>query len=339
MKFGVLFRVQDPPNGENIGRRMRETIRASQLAEEVGFDGVFLPEHHMRDDGYLPNPFPLLGAIAAVTERIHIGTTVHLLPFYNPVQSAEAGAVVDQISGGRLRLGVGLGNFEPEFGLMGLEKKNQASRFNEAVELLKEAGTGNEFDYQGEFYNAKGKVTPPPIDAQLWMGAMSDVGVRRAARYGCPWATDPLHNIAVIKRWTEIYNEAATEYGTKDKTSVILLREGWIADSLEDAEEVWWPKARADHWFYFQKIPRFIVEFEPLLADVKSEEDFSFQHHLIDRFVVGPAERCIAAIEEMQKEIGMDYLIMSFRMAHGPDHKLELECIRRFGKEVIPAFR
>ncbi len=123
MKFGILFRIQDPPKGEHIGRRMRETIRASQIAEEAGFDGVFLPEHHMMDDGYLPNPFPLLGALAAVTERIHIGTTIHLLPFYNPVQTAEASAVVDQISGGRLRLGVGIGNFEPEFELMGLEKK------------------------------------------------------------------------------------------------------------------------------------------------------------------------------------------------------------------------
>lgn len=339
MKFGVLFRVQDPPNGENIGRRMRETIYASQVAEDSGFDGVFLPEHHMRDDGYLPNPFPLLGAIAAVTERVHVGTTIHLLPFYNPVQSAEAGAVVDQISGGRLRLGVGLGNFEPEFRLMGIEKKNQACRFEEAVELLKEAWTGDEFDYQGEFYNAKGKIAPLPIGAQLWMGAMSDVGVRRAARYGCPWVTDPLHNLAVIKRWTEIYHEAAVEYGTEGESSVILLREGWIADSLEEVEKVWWPKARADHWFYFQKIPRFVVEFEPLLADVNSEEDFSFERHLIDRFVVGPAEKCIAVIENMQKAIGMDYLIMSFRMAHGPDHELELECIRRFGTEVIPAFR
>ena len=140
MKFGVLFRIQDPPSGEHIGRRMREAIRASQVAEEAGFDGVFLPEHHMMDDAYLPSPFPLLGALAATTEKIHIGTTVHLLPFYNPVQTAEASAIVDQISGGRLKLGVGLGNFEPEFELMGLEKKDQVGRFTEAIELVRKHG-------------------------------------------------------------------------------------------------------------------------------------------------------------------------------------------------------
>ena len=59
MKFGVLFRVQDPPAGENIGQRMRETIEAATVAEEAGFDGVFLPEHHMMPDGYLPSAYTL----------------------------------------------------------------------------------------------------------------------------------------------------------------------------------------------------------------------------------------------------------------------------------------
>jgi alkanesulfonate monooxygenase SsuD/methylene tetrahydromethanopterin reductase-like flavin-dependent oxidoreductase (luciferase family) len=339
MKFGVLFRIQDPPMGEHIGRRMRETIRASQVAEEAGFDGVFLPEHHMMDDAYLPSPFPLLGALAATTERIHIGTTIHLLPFYNPIQTAEASAIVDQISGGRLRLGVGLGNFEPEFELMGLEKKDQVGRFTEAIELLREAWTGKAFDFQGKYFHSKGRITPTPINAKLWIGAMSDVGVRRAARYGCPWPTDPLHNIAVLKHWAEVYREAAVEYGTEEKVSVVLLRDSWIADSLDEVEQAWWPEVRADHWMYFQKVPRFITELEPSLAGIEGEEDFIFERHRIDRFVVGPAGECIKAIERMRDELAMDYLILTFRFANGPDHERHLECIRRFGAEVIPAFR
>jgi alkanesulfonate monooxygenase SsuD/methylene tetrahydromethanopterin reductase-like flavin-dependent oxidoreductase (luciferase family) len=339
MKFGVLFRIQDPPNAEHIGRRMRETILASKVAEDAGFDGVFVPEHHMMDDGYLPSPFPLLGALAAATERIHIGTTVHLLPFYNPVQTAEAGAIVDQIAGGRLRLGVGLGNFEPEFELMGLEKRDQVGRFTEAIELVKQAWTGRPFDFQGKFFQAKGRISPPPIDAKMWIGAMSDVGVRRAARYGCPWPTDPLHNIAVLKHWANVYREAAAEYGTAQDTSVVLLRDSWVADSLEEVKQLWWPLVRADHWMYFQQVPRFIAELEPSLAEVSNEEDFIFDRHRIDRFIVGPAQKCIAAIERMRDELAMDYLILTFRFALGPDHEQHLECIRRFGAEVIPAFR
>ena len=338
MKFGILFRIQDPPHGEHIGRRMRESIQAAQAAEKAGFDGVFLPEHHMMDDGYLPSPFPLLGAMAATTERIHIGTTVHLLPFYNPVQTAEASAVIDRISGGRLRLGVGIGNFAPEFELMGLDKKDQVGRFSEAIELLKQAWTGEEFDFQGRFYNAKGRITPAPVGAKLWIGAMSDVGVRRAAKHGCPWPTDPLHNIAVLKHWAGVYRKAGREFGTSENCSVVLLRDGWIADSLDEVEKEWWPLVRADHWMYFQKVPRFITGLEPSLADVTGEHDFKFERHRIDRFVVGPADECISSIRKMQEELGMDYLILTFRFALGPDHERHLECIRRFGAEVIPAF-
>ena len=293
----------------------------------------------MMDDAYLPSPFPLLGALAASTERVHIGTTVHLLPFYNPIQTAEAAAVVDQIANGRLRLGVGLGNFAPEFDLMGLEKKNQAGRFTEAIELLKLASSGEEFDFQGQFFNSKGKITPVPVDMQLWIGAMSDIGVRRAAKHGCPWPTDPLHNIAVLKHWAKVYREAGAKFGTSEDCSVVLLRDAWIADSLEQVEKEWWPLVRSDHWMYFQKVPRFIKELEPSLADITGEQDFEFQQHRIDRFVVGPADECISSIKKMQAELDMDYLILTFRFALGPDHESHLENIRRFGAEVIPAFR
>ncbi len=339
MKFGVLFRVQDPPNGAHIGRRMHETIQTSRVAEQAGFDGVFLPEHHMMDDGYLPNPFPLLGALAAATERVEIGTTIHLLPLHNPMISAEAAAVVDQMAGGRLRLGVGACNFAPEFELMGLKKKGQADRFDEAIELLQKAWTGEEFEHHGRFYDVKGKLRPTPVNAQLWIGAMSEAGVQRAARYGCPWPTDPLHNLAVLKHWTEIYRQTAVQHGTEQQTSVVLLRDGWIADSLEEVEKTWWPVVRADHWMYFQKVPRFITELEPTLTDVEREEDFVFERHRIDRFIVGPADECIAAIRRMQEELAMDYLIITFRFAYGPEHEHHLDCIRRFGAEVIPAFR
>ena len=99
MKFGLLFRAQDPPDASNLTRRWQDILEAGQLAEEVGFDGLFLPEHHMMDDGYVPAPLVGLGALAAVTKRVDLGTTIMLLPFYNPVQVAEHAAMVDVISG------------------------------------------------------------------------------------------------------------------------------------------------------------------------------------------------------------------------------------------------
>jgi alkanesulfonate monooxygenase SsuD/methylene tetrahydromethanopterin reductase-like flavin-dependent oxidoreductase (luciferase family) len=340
MKFGLLFKPMDPPDAQNIARRWQETLEAGKLAESVGFDGLFIPEHHMMPDGYPPSPWAPLGALAGLTERVDIGTTVHLLPFEHPIHVAEHAAMLDIISGGRMRLGCGMANFPAEFALYGLNPKTQVSRFEECIDIVQRAWAGEVFDYHSKHFNiVGGPVTPPPISAELWLGAMSEPGVRRAARFGCPWPTDPLHNINVMKHWTNLYRAAGEEYGTSDKLGVVLLRDGWVADSMAEVEDVWWPVIRAEHWFYFEKVPRWVEEFEPFLADIKSEQDFKFDNHHQDRFIVGSPADCIAKIQKFKDELDMDYLIMSFREPHGPSFELELECLERFGKEVIPAFR
>lgn len=339
MKFGVLLSTQDPPNGENIVRRYQEVLQAAKVVEEAGFDGVFLPEHHMMPDGYLPSPWGVLGAIAALTERIEIGTTIHLLPLEHPIHVAEHAAMVDVLSNGRVRIGCGMGNFAQEFELFGLDPKTQVSRFEECIEIVQRAWAGEDIDFHSKHFDIKGNIRPLPVNAELWLGAMSEPGVRRAARFGCPWPTDPLHNLEVMKYWTDIYREAGREHGTSDSLKVHLLRDGWVADSLEQVEREWWPYIRADHWFYFEKVPRWVADREPFLKDVKSEDDFKFENHLIDRFIVGNPEECVASIRKFDEALHIDYLIMLFRIAKGPSFEKELECIRRFGAEVLPAFR
>ena len=85
-----------------------------------------------------------------------------------------------------------------------------------------------------------------------------------------------------MKFWTDKYREAGEEYGTSDKLSVVLLRDGWVADSLEEVEKVWWPVIRAEHWFYFEKVPRWVADLEPFIAGIKQEEDFVFDQHHVD---------------------------------------------------------
>ena len=340
MKFGLLFKPMDPPNAENIVQRWKETIEAGKLAEAVGFDGLFIPEHHMMPDGYPSSPWGPLGALAASTSRVDIGTTIHLLPFEHPIHVAEHAAMLDVISNGRLKLGCGMGNFPAEFELYGLDPKSQVSRFEECIDIVQRAWAGETFDFHSKHFDIKGgPITPKIVGAEMWLGAMSEPGVRRAARFGCPWPTDPLHNVNVMKHWTNIYRAAAEEYGTSDKQSVVLLRDGWVADDMDAVERDWWPVIRAEHWFYFQKVPRWVEEFEPFLADIKSEDDFKFEQHHVDRFIVGSPQDCIDKIQKFKDEIDMDYLILSFREPHGPSFEKELECLERFGKEVIPAFR
>ncbi|WP_177240189.1 LLM class flavin-dependent oxidoreductase [Streptomyces monashensis] len=111
------------------------------------------------------------------TERVDIGTTVQLLPFEHPIHVAEHGAMVDILSNGRLRLGVGLGNFPSEFELFVLDAKHQVSRYEEGVAIVQRAWEGEELDFHGKHFNVKGRITPAPVSLELWMGATDDIGV------------------------------------------------------------------------------------------------------------------------------------------------------------------
>ena len=108
MKFGLWYDFRNPPgSGRSDTELYRQTMDQIVLAEELGFDDIWLSEHHFIDDGYLPSCLPMAAAIAARTTRVTIGTNIVLLPFHDPVRLAEDCAVVDVLSGGRFVFGPG----------------------------------------------------------------------------------------------------------------------------------------------------------------------------------------------------------------------------------------
>src|SRR5881409_2839869 len=138
-----LFTAQIPVGSRRtFAREYRETLDLVRLAESVGFDSAWVSEHHGASDGYLPSLLPMLAAFAASTERMQLGTGVVLAPFHDPIRLAEDAAVVDQLSGGRLILGLGLGWRDEEFRMFGQEVGERVHRTVDAVEVLRRAWTG-----------------------------------------------------------------------------------------------------------------------------------------------------------------------------------------------------
>lgn len=339
MRFGLLFRPQDPPDGARAVERWQEILETAKLAERVGFDGVFVPEHHGMPEWILSSPWAPLGALAAVTERVEIGTTIHVLPLQNPMSVAENAAMVDVLSNGRMRLGVGLGFVPEESELFGLDPADRSERFDEAIGLLQRALAGEVVDHDGAHYRARGGVFPRPVGAELWIGGMAPAGARRAARFGCPWATGLVHSLPVMRYLTGEYRAAGERHGTADRLRVCLLRDAWIADSLEQVEEEWWPFVRPEHFWLFSNLPSWVARLEPYGEAGLTEEAFTFDRHRADRLIVGSPADCIETIRRFRDELAMDYLIVSFRQGGGPTFEQEFEAVRRFGEEVIPAFR
>ncbi|MBI3801929.1 MAG: LLM class flavin-dependent oxidoreductase, partial [Deltaproteobacteria bacterium] len=110
LSFGLWYAFRNPPQW----RRSYQDIYAEIIdqivwAEGIGYDDIWLTEHHFADDGHAPSPLPQAAAIAVKTKKIRIGTGVLLLPLYHPVRVAEDGATIDILSGGRFELGVGVG--------------------------------------------------------------------------------------------------------------------------------------------------------------------------------------------------------------------------------------
>lgn len=166
------------------GGGYREAIALARAAEEAGFDSFWVSEHHGWADGYLPSPLVLLAALAAVTDRLELGAGLVLAPLYHPVRLASDVAVLDQLSGGRLILGLGLGYIDKEYTTFGVERASRAARLDDVIEVLRLAGTGIAFSYIGRSVALDDvRVTPHVRRAEgvpIWLGAYSDEAIRRA---------------------------------------------------------------------------------------------------------------------------------------------------------------
>src|SRR4051812_34748112 len=160
----------------------------ARLTETLGFDSAWVSEHHGAGDGYLPSLLPMLAAIAASTTRIQLGTGVMLTPFHDPLRLAEDAAFVDQLSGGRLILGLALGWREEEFRMFGAPVGERLRRTVETVEVLRRAWTGERFTFEGRHLSYdQVLVTPRPFAEEgvpIYIGGMSDAAIERAGRIG-----------------------------------------------------------------------------------------------------------------------------------------------------------
>jgi alkanesulfonate monooxygenase SsuD/methylene tetrahydromethanopterin reductase-like flavin-dependent oxidoreductase (luciferase family) len=152
--------------------------------EELGFDSVWLTEHHFQQ--FSPSPLTLAAAVAARTERVRIATNVLLAPLYNPVRLAEEAAMVSVLSHGRFDLGIGMGYYEREFAGLLVNIRHRPSLFEETVEILRRAWRGETFSFEGKRYSIPEiTVTPvPDPPPRILIGAVAEPAIKRAARLG-----------------------------------------------------------------------------------------------------------------------------------------------------------
>jgi hypothetical protein len=152
-------------------------------ADDLGFEEVFVGEHHAAEDSYVPSPITLLSAVAARTKQIKVHVSALLVTMYNPLRLAEDLAVLDIISNGRLRMTAGMGYRPHEFEMFGVDFKTRLKTYLENIDVLQKAWTGEPFEYQGRTV----RVSPRPVQRpgpKIIMGGSTDKAAARAARMG-----------------------------------------------------------------------------------------------------------------------------------------------------------
>ena len=182
--FGLITCQRYPGDARTDADLYREALDLGDEAERLGFDSVWVSEHHFLDDSYMPSLLPVCAALAARTSRVEIGTGVLLAPLYgNALRLAEDAATVDLLSGGRLLLGLGLGWRDEEFEALGVPKQRLGRRLREIVETLRQAWSDGLVTVGVPEPGVS--VTPKPArpgGPPIWLGAFAEPAVRRAGR-------------------------------------------------------------------------------------------------------------------------------------------------------------
>ena len=334
MKLGTgLFTCQRRPDDDrSMTEIYDEMLELGEAIDDAGLDSAWVSEHHFADDGYLPATMPSLGALAARTDDVEIGTCIALAPLYDPVRLAEDAATVDLLSDGRLTLGLAIGSNPAEFEAFGVPREERVDRLTDATNVLRAAWSEGPLDYDAEFHDVSPdvSVTPKPgSDVPVMYGGSAKPAVRRAARTADAWCAPSALSVEGVRKRTEDIERVREEEGLDDDFEVYVLQHGFVGDSREEAWEAMKPG-----YFYIQR--RYAEIFS---GEAVEELDDERKQELKEQAIFGTPEQVADELDEYREALGDDVHFV-FRTYHpGIGTDAMVECIERLGDEVAPLVR
>ena len=373
MKFAAFTTVAGSAGETANSEQLMDNLRQQTiLAEELGFEAMWLGEHHFGPYGVgdLPNPILLGADLAARTSRIRIGQMANIAPWWHPIRLAEDLAILDNMTRGRVEVGFGRGIWPyegPQFHPNADPRKDKENRelFRESVEIVREIWTSEYFTHRGTNYSfpaddtvfshprfppnpawqegdrvTKLRVTPRPYQKPhppMWMTVSTDNSVTTAAELGlkaCYWQPPALR----IRERMELYAKVRTE--REGRPFVLgedqaVMRSTYVAASMEEARRDAEEGIMSAFIFNdpFRGRQVFTNPGEALDPDVKLDWDFLEPRTLL----VGSPENVVEKIQELQEVCHLDYLLVEFSHTGIPLSK-SLRNLETFATKVMPRF-
>ncbi len=326
MKFGVLYDFRNPARWARPWTALYRSI-LDQIAslEDMGFDSVWLTEHHFVQDGYLPSIFTMAGAIAARTKRLIIGANTLLLPLHHPVEVAENAAVVDVLSGGRFVLGVALGYRQVEFRGYGVPRESRGARMEESLTILRRCWADEPFSYEGTHYKLRDvDVQPKPLQrpgVPIWVGARGPKAIDRAARLADGWLT-----AGAGRAEFETYRDACARHG-RPLGTLCALKNVWVGDMSDVGPHARYIQDGYGQWY---------AEAGDLPIDTAEVPRIEGEQLPLDWYLIGDHAYVTERLLSYREQVPFDHLVVVMHYP-GMDTAVSARSLRRFADEVMPA--
>jgi len=316
------------------GHYYKESLEEVTRAEALGFDSVWMEEHHSVANHYWPSPLTVLAGFATRTSRVTLGTDIAVGAFHHPVRLAEDVAMLDVMSGGRVTLGVAIGYKPDEFALYGVPLEKRGARFEEQVAIMKGLWTGERVSFKGAYYTVEGRLEPAPVQKPhppLWIGGWGDITLRRAATLADNWIPGPTADLRRLLQGKKQFLENRAAAGrTQAITEWPLTRDVIIADTDQEA------RALAEAHIMVAYRREYAGGWRHPFIDASIATDLD--KLMEDRFIIGGPDQCIAKIRRFVEAYGMTHLICR-TFFPGMPHAHIMRELELLAKEVMPAFR
>ena len=353
MRFGTYYFLQAPPALAHPDVVQGE-VEQMVWTEELGFDSIWLTEHHFIEYGLSVSPAILATAAAMRTQRVRIGLAAAILPFHDPIRLAEELAFVDILSGGRLDVGVGRGNRPVEFEGYRIPQIESRERFEETLAIMLRAWTAERFSFEGRHFNIpEVRVIPKPVQQPhppIYVVCVSPDTIESTALRGWPMLNSILRGpIDQLVSQRDTYVKACRKGGRTDEEIAGLLarwgvsRHIYVAPTDAQARE----EARDAEMWYQEALRRFLIpenidRVHPLLQPgfrtmAERLGKISWEQLVAETLAVGSPETVAAKIEEMQR-LGVGEVLCWMNFGGLPQARVR-RSMEMFAREVMPRFR
>ncbi len=350
MKIGYFTLTDNPieyaPNRKNPNQMVLDLEEQCVYAEDLGFDSVWVPEHHFSVLGVLPSPAMLLTSVAAKTKKIKLAPATVVLPLNHPIRLAEEYALLDLLSNGRAIFSAGRGYDKREYDVYGIDFNKSRDLFFEGLDIMKKAWTEEFFSYNGEFYTfPEVSLTPRPVQdphPPIYVAAFSEPTIEKAAAMGehvifAPFAASMV--FGSLGNAVDNFNRLSHKAGFKNKKAAC----SYFINVTESPEETERTKERMLRYFSGlvpafpgdpKKAPPHISYFVEIVERLKNLKTNDLSEQSI---IVGDAEYVTEALKRVEAT-GLDEVILYFDFG-GLSHRETLSAMERFAKYVMPHFK